>query len=179
MAETIARFAPAAAALLGFIKAAPVGVPWRLPITDHLQVLEANRVPAELALKVAAAGTLFAALDIADVGELEKKPLEDVATAYFAIGDLLGLARLRLQVTALPSDGYWQAMAKGALGDDLAGLQRELTADALHAGGLAAWEAAQRPAIERARRMLTELADSKSADLAMLSVALRELRNLA
>jgi glutamate dehydrogenase len=179
MAETIARFAPAAAALLEFIKTAPIGAPWRLPITDHLKVLEANRVPDELALKIAAAGTLFAALDIADVGELEKKPLEEVATAYFAIGDLLGLARLRMQVAALPSDGYWQAMAKAALGDDLAGLQRELTADALHAGGLAAWETAQRAAIERARRMLTELADSKSADLAMLSVALRELRNLA
>jgi glutamate dehydrogenase len=179
MAETIARFAPAAAALLEFIEAAPVAAPWRLPVTDHLKVLEANRVPAELALKIAAAGTLFAALDIADVGELEKKPLAEVATAYFAIGDLLGLARLRLQVAALPSDGYWQAMAKAALGDDLAGLQRALSADALHAGGQRTWEAAQGPAIERARRMLTELADSKSADLAMLSVALRELRNLA
>ena len=70
-------------------------------------------------------------------------------------------------------------MAKSALADDLAALQRELTADALQAGGQSAWEVAQRPAVERAQRMLTELADTKSADLAMLSVALRELRHLA
>jgi glutamate dehydrogenase len=82
-------------------------------------------------------------------------------------------------VSSLPSDGYWQGMAKNSLGDDLAALQRELTADALRAGGQIAWETAQHAAIERAQRMLSELADTKSADLAMLSVALRELRHLA
>ena len=70
-------------------------------------------------------------------------------------------------------------MAKNSLADDLAALQRELTADAVKAGGHAAWETAQRPAIDRAQRMLGELADTKAADLAMLSVALRELRHLA
>jgi glutamate dehydrogenase len=91
---------------------------------------------------------------------------------------LLGLARLRTQVSALPSDGYWQGMAKASLGDDLAALQRELTADVLQAGGPGAWAAAQRLAVERAQRLVAELADTKSADLAMVSVALRELRHL-
>jgi NAD-specific glutamate dehydrogenase len=54
-----------------------------------------------------------------------------------------------------------------------------LTADALQAGGLEPWQREQAHALDRARRMLGELAESKSADLAMLSVALRELRNLA
>jgi glutamate dehydrogenase len=44
---------------------------------------------------------------------------------------------------------------------------------------LAAWESANAVALERAQRVLLELADTKNADLAMLSVALRELRNLA
>ena len=44
---------------------------------------------------------------------------------------------------------------------------------------LAAWEARNAAALERAQRLLAELADAKGADLAMLSVALRELRNLA
>jgi glutamate dehydrogenase len=179
MAETIARFAPAAAALLEFVREAPPSAAWRAPIAEQQKALEAKGVPAELALAVAASGTLTAALDIADIGEAAKKPLDGVATAYFGVGDLLGLSRLRAQVAALPSDGFWQAMAKAALGDDLSGLQRELTADALNGGGQAAWEVTQRPAIERARRMLGELAETKSADLAMLSVALRELRNLA
>ena len=104
---------------------------------------------------------------------------QDVVRARPSIGGLLGLSRLRAQVSALPADGYWQGMARNSLNDDLAALQRELTADALQAGGQSAWEVSQRPAIERAQRMLGELADTKSADLAMLSVALRELRHLA
>ena len=44
---------------------------------------------------------------------------------------------------------------------------------------IAAWEQGERAALARAQRLLQELADAKAADLAMLSVALRELRNLA
>jgi glutamate dehydrogenase len=44
---------------------------------------------------------------------------------------------------------------------------------------LAAWEAANAVPLERAQRVQAELADAPGADLAMLSVALRELRNLA
>ena len=179
MIGTIERFAPAANALLEFIANAPVSAPWRAPIAQHELTLVAGGVPAPLALAVAASDTSFASLDIAEIAESLKQPLSAVADAYFSIGGLLDLARLRGQVSALPSDGYWQGMAKSSLGDDLAALQRELTADALQAGGKSAWEVAQRPAIERAQRMLNELADSKSADLAMLSVALRELRHLA
>jgi glutamate dehydrogenase len=113
------------------------------------------------------------------VAEASRQPLETVASAYFSIGESLGLARLRTQVSGLPSDGYWQALAKAASNDDLASLQRQLTADALAAGGLDAWQREQAPALDRARRLLGELAESKNADLAMLSVALRELRNLA
>ncbi len=79
-------------------------------------------------------------------------------------------------------------MAKIALADDLADLQRAITQEVAAGGAageggaaalLAAWEERSRSAIERAMRLLAELADAKSADLAMLSVALRELRNLA
>jgi len=52
----------------------------------------------------------------------------EVAASYFAVGELLGLARLRGQVAALPADSYWQGLAKTALNDDLAGLQRQITA---------------------------------------------------
>jgi glutamate dehydrogenase len=179
MIGTIERFSPVAAALPQFIAAAPASTPWRATIAQHEQTLVAKGVPPPLALAVAASDTLLAALDIAEVAELSTQPLAVVADTYFSIGELLGLARLRALVSALPSEGYWEGMAKSSLGDDLAALQRELTADALQAGGQSAWEIAQRPAVERAQRMLTELADTKSADLAMLSVALRELRHLA
>jgi glutamate dehydrogenase len=179
MAETIARLAPAAKQMLEFIAAAPVGASWKMPIVERQQALEANRVPDSLALQVAAAETSLATLDIAEIAEAVQQPFPDVAASYFAVGESLGLARLRAQVSALSGDGHWQAMAKSALADDLSGLQRQITADALKAGGAACWETAQSVPIGRARRMLAELADQRQADLAMLSVALRELRSLA
>jgi glutamate dehydrogenase len=179
MGATIERFAPAAAALLGFIAAAPASAPWRAPIAQQEQALTAAGVPPSLALAVAASDTLFAALDIAEVAETSHQSLALVAGTYFSIAGLLGLGRLRAQVSALPAEGYWQGMAKSSLGDELAALQRELTADALQAGGPSAWETAQRPVVERAQRILWELSDNKMPDLAMLSVALRELRHLA
>jgi glutamate dehydrogenase len=176
---TIDRFAPAVRALLQVLQQAPAGASWRVPIAEMQEGFERKGVPAPLAFEVAAAGTTLAALDLAEVAEAAQQPLASVAAAYFAIGETLGLGRVRTQVAALPSEGYWQALAKAATSDDLASLQRQLTADALAAGGLEAWQQAQAGALDRARRLLGELAESKSADLAMLSVALRELRNLA
>jgi NAD-specific glutamate dehydrogenase len=48
----------------------------------------------------------------------------------------------------------------------------------LQLGGFEQWQRAHSGPTERARRMLAELAESKSADLAMISVALRELHHL-
>jgi glutamate dehydrogenase len=70
--------------------------------------------------------------------------------------------------------------------DDLAGLQRTLTsevltqadADATPAELIALWQSANGVALERAQRILGELRSNPAPDLAMLSVALRELRNL-
>ncbi len=179
IAQTIDRFAPAAPALLRYCEGRPSRAAWRTPIDEMQARFMQRRIPEALAFDVAAAATLFAALDVAEVAEASRQPLSTVASTYFAIGDALGLARVRAQVAALPSEGYWQALAKAASSDDLASLQRQLTADALEAGGMEAWQHAQAQPLDRARRMLNELAESKSADLAMLSVALRELRNLA
>ncbi len=179
MAQTIERFRPAMQALLNHLRAAPLTASWRALIQEMQVRFVQQGVPEALAFDIAAAATSLAALDLAEVVEAARQPLDTVASTYFAIGDSLGLARLRAQVAALPSDGYWQALAKAASSDDLASLQRQLTADALQAGGLEPWQREQAHPLDRARRMLSELAESKSADLAMLSVALRELRNLA
>jgi glutamate dehydrogenase len=47
------------------------------------------------------------------------------------------------------------------------------------AARLKAWEERSTAVIARATRLLAELAESPAGDLAMLSVALRELRQLA
>jgi glutamate dehydrogenase len=142
-------------------------------------------VPRAVAHRVASLDTLFAALDIAEVSANTGRAAEAVAAAYFGVTSRLGLAWLRDRIGALPGDGHWQALAKSAMRDDLAGLQRALATNALAAAGdggadpVAAWEARQRGTMERASRILGELRAVPAPDLAMLSVGLRELRNLA
>ncbi len=141
-------------------------------------------VPEPIAAGVAMMQGLYAALDVAEIADTTRRPLDEVAEVHASVGAHLGLTKLRAQIDQLPADNYWQSLAKAALGDDLAGLQRAIALDAVSQDGdgaaarLAAWEARNGPALERARRLLAEFGD-KGADLAMLSVALRELRNLA
>jgi glutamate dehydrogenase len=101
-----------------------------------------------------------------------------------ALAQQLGLARLAPLVEQLPASSYWQSRAKSALSDDLASLQRQLSQEVLAQGAgepealLAQWQQRNSGTLERAQRLLADLADTKGADLAMLSVAMRELRNL-
>jgi glutamate dehydrogenase len=142
-------------------------------------------VPAPLAQQVGAADRLFNALDIAEVAEAGQCDLEATSQVHFGIGERLGLEKLRQQIELLPADSHWQNLAKVALADDLADLHRSIALDAVRGNPgsaqekLASWEERKPAAFVRARRLVAELADAPSPELAMLSVALRELRKLA
>ena len=107
------------------------------------------------------------------------------ATCITSWASAWALQRLHQQIEALPADSYWETLAKIALGDELAEVQRSIALEVLsrHDGSalqmLQAWEGENQQELQSAQRLLAELADAKSADLAMLSVALRKLRNLA
>ena len=99
----------------------------------------------------------------------------------------LGLGRLRRQIDALPADSHWQSLAKGALADDLAGLQRSITQAVMATRRGRAARHCSPPGKRRnascARAGAAAAGGTgrqrRPLDLAMLSVALRELRNLA
>jgi glutamate dehydrogenase len=105
---------------------------------------------------------------------------------YFGVGGRLDLSWLRKQIGGLPADSHWQTLAKAALGDDVSGLERELTglilrlsprlkaSDAL----IKEWEVQNQSALGHCRQLLADLQSAGNLDLSMLSVALRELRNL-
>jgi glutamate dehydrogenase len=113
-----------------------------------------------------------------------------VAGVYFSLSARLGLGWLRDRIAELPGEGHWQTLAKTSMRDDLADLQRTLTGniladDAAIAGEADAnllvgrWEERHLDGMERAARLLADLRAAPTTDLAMLSVGLRELRNLA
>jgi glutamate dehydrogenase len=144
-------------------------------------------VPAALAALLARFDALPAALDLVEVADALGRDVAAVAQAYFALGGRLEFPWLRAKVASLPSASHWQALAKAALRDDLAGMQRQLSADALRgtAGmgdalqAIAAWEEGNRPLLERFRQVHADLRAHKTVDLAMISVAMKELRNIA
>ena len=139
-------------------------------------------MPEPLARQVAAAPGALAALDIAEIAAVVQRPLELTAQVHWAVNERLGLDRLRRQVALLPTDSYWHGLARIALADDLRELQRAITQQALQRepgaaeAVLAAWESQSQPGLDRTRRLLADLGET--SDLAGLSVALRELRNL-
>jgi glutamate dehydrogenase len=141
--------------------------------------LEKDGVPAQLAARVAGLDAAFNALDVVDVADRLKRDVEEVTRVHFALAGELDVPWLRSRIGILPSDSHWQTLAKAALRDELAVMLREATADAVRAGGAASWKARSTVLHERYRQLLTELRAAESPDLAMLSVALRELRSLA
>jgi glutamate dehydrogenase len=142
-------------------------------------------VPPALAADVAALDAMFNALDIVEVAGELKRDMEPVAQLHFALAGELDFPWLRAVIGTLPAETHWDTLAKAALRDDLAGMLRALTADALKndasdpASLITAWKKRNAVLYERFRQVLTDLRTAESPDLAMLSVALRELRNLS
>jgi glutamate dehydrogenase len=144
-------------------------------------------VPAEVATRVASLDALFSGLNVIEVATACGETVETVAAVYFSLGYRLDLHWLRDQIARLPAETHWQTLAQGALRDDLYSEQRELTAEVLKPGTedgdaealIDAWTAENRSSVERANAILSDLKEADTLDIAMVSVALREIRNLS
>jgi len=186
VAAAIARFEPGVRALARLL-------PEALPDAERgaCRQLQARfvstGVPEALAARVAVTEELFAALDIVEVAAALRCEPELVARLYFALGGKLEFPWLRARIDQVAASTHWQALAKAALRDDLASMQRQLTAVALRAAPAerdpvrlaALWETAHKVLLERFGQLLADLKSAEAPDLAMLSVAMRELRNLS
>jgi glutamate dehydrogenase len=186
MAASVVHFRPAAQALATSLPDL-LDEPSRANLDARTARFAATGVPEALARRVASFENLFSVLDIVEIAGLHGRPVETVASVYFNLSSVLGLPWLRERIGQLAGDGHWATLARGALRDDLSGVQRALTAEVMaRADGneapeamLAAWQRDNAGAIERAGHLLAELRNAPAPDLSMLSVALRELRNLA
>ncbi|MGI8940416.1 MAG: NAD-glutamate dehydrogenase [Actinomycetota bacterium] len=144
-------------------------------------------VSDELATRVAGLSAMFSALDLVEVSGAVDEPVAKAAAAYFLLGHRLQLHWLRDRILALPRDDRWQTLARDALRNDLYGWHGMLTAEALKSTDaeqdaedrINAWFEHKGHAHERYRQMLDDIRAVGRFDLATLSVALREVRNLA
>jgi glutamate dehydrogenase len=153
---------------------------------DRKERLEAERVPADLASRVAVLPPAYMLLGVVDVAVREDLDPAVVARLHFALGERLGLSMLVHRILALPREDRWQTMARAALRDDLHAVHAQLTAQVLASTSpddsatarIAAWEDGDDVRVPRSAATLQEICADDHADLARLSVGLRVVRAL-
>jgi glutamate dehydrogenase len=174
----VARYAPGAAALAealpGLLGASELEV-----ARAKTAALAGVGVPSELAQRVAHLEALVPALELVEIAAATELEIADAAEVYFALGARLELHWLRARIVDLPRGTRWEAMARAALRDDVYSEQAGLTAEVLRSGvGVERWLAENRNAVERSLQVLADIRSAGTLDLARLSVAVREMRNL-
>jgi glutamate dehydrogenase len=187
IATTIATFAPGVEAVTGKLTDLLVGADRTMFEERRKSLVEAG-VPGDVAEQFAVLTPLYSALDIVDVSASAQRPVEEVAEVYFTVEDRLGLGRLRDLVNALPRDDRWHTLARAALRDDLYGAHAALTEKILAstdsalpaADRLTRWIEANAESVQRAAQLLSDIisGEQAQADLATLSVALRQIRSV-
>jgi len=136
---------------------------------------------------VAGTSHLYTLLPIIEAADVTGKDTSEVATAYFAVGGALELSWYLQQITNLPVENNWQALAREAFRDDLDWQQRAITVSVLQmADGpqeiearVALWLDQHQRLVDRWKAMLAELRSATGTDYAMYAVANRELMDLA
>ncbi|HEX5598415.1 MAG TPA: NAD-glutamate dehydrogenase [Micromonosporaceae bacterium] len=142
-------------------------------------------LPQELAERVARVIYSFGLLDVVETATGTGRDLNEVASVYFVLSDRFRVDTLLSKISLLPREDRWQTMARMALRYDLYAALAALTVEVLNSTppSLSAtervdqWEQANAASITRTRTAMGEFDDSR-ADLAALSVLLRQIRTL-
>jgi glutamate dehydrogenase len=158
----------------------------RTRLQRRVRELEAKGVPDELALGAASLLDSYSLLDCIEIAEDAGEKLDDVVGVYFLTSEMFSIDAMLTRVTMLPRDDRWDAMARGALRDDLYAVLESLTRSVLEVtrpGGdaesrLAEWSELNADALGRARAALGGIERMSHAGIAALSVALRTLRTV-
>jgi glutamate dehydrogenase len=143
--------------------------------------LEADGLPERLAYRVASLGVMAAALDIVRLARGRR--VEDVARVYFGVGTRFGLERLRNAGANIAAETPWQKAAVAAVIDDLYQYQSTLASKVISETNGArdpveSWLAPRLRVVERVDQLMNDVRAAQSVDLAMLTVASRQLRVL-
>ena len=177
---TVAQFAPGLGVLSRVLEPVLVG-----HMADVVRSVEASRltagVPEHLAERATVWPLLHTGFDLVEIAAAHDLPIRDVAAVEWAMFDRLDLPWLWDGIGALPRADRWQTQARSAVRDDLLMALAELTRTVIDSAGgsVDAWLEANARSVGRAQAMFTEIRRGGSYDLTTLSVALRQLRNLA
>jgi glutamate dehydrogenase len=149
--------------------------------------LVARGLPEQFADWAARLNYSFGLLDVVELARRGGPglALEEAAEVYFTLSERFRIDSLLSKISALPREDRWQTLARMALRYDLYAALAALTAEVLSATSPGAdpgarvfeWEQRSAASIARARNAIGEFTSSP-ADLAPLSVVLRQIRTL-
>ncbi len=142
-------------------------------------------IPETLARRVAGLDVMTSAMDIIRISRRDAAHgVADVARVYFGVGARFSLDRLRSASGSVAAETPWQKSALSAIIDDLFNYQSVLAsrviAETSGASGepVEAWLAQRPRVVERVDQTMHDFRASSTVDLAMLTVASRQLRAL-
>jgi glutamate dehydrogenase len=148
-------------------------------------------MPPEVARRCAALPYLLPACEVVAVADSVGSDVVAASRVYFAIDARLQLGRLRDRLERTSPRSHWERRALAGLHADLVAQHRRLKVEAFGSGQVrpevedigieeqvAAWLDSSVSGFGRWQRLLAELERQPSADLAMLSVAVRFLGEL-
>lgn len=151
------------------------------------QKLRTLGLPDELVKRVAHPADLYSGLSVVEAARIANQDINQLAQMYFALGNYLSLPWFANQISNLPVDNFWQAMARETYLGDLESQLRslsvslirfkddQLTLDEL----IQRWSGQHKLLIVRWKSMVNELQAASGTDFAMIAVALRDLLDLA
>ena len=182
----VAWLRPGMLELLPHVEGMLVGVERDAEHAHVAQLIEAG-VPKDLAELSTATLYGFGLVDVVEMARRLRRSPQPVAAVYYAVSERFRMDDLLDRISALARGDRWQALARMALRYDLyaarAGLAEQVlesTPDDLPAvERVNQWVAANAAGITRAVNTLSQVAeDTSRADLATLSVVLRQIRTI-
>jgi glutamate dehydrogenase len=152
-------------------------------VQERAEPLITGGMPKTLANRAAILHLLYPALDVVETAARRRTDVLDVASAFYGLGESLGLKWLRDSVENLPVEGRWHAHARGNLRDELYSQHRRLANMVLEScpdekDAVKSWLSINAEAVERVSLMMNDMQNLPSMDYATVSVAVRSLDQL-
>jgi glutamate dehydrogenase len=147
--------------------------------------LVAHDVDQEVAWRLVSRPDLAYVPDVAAVASDRNRPVEQVAMAFIAVGHQLPLEQLQAYVERVVPAGRWQQWEQKTLLDELHGIRRLATRQAIDAYPTMDGDAAlrrvlndRRVQLQRVWTLLATMDDKDTPELAQVSVAMAALRGV-
>ena len=159
-------------------------------IAERAKALTEAGVPEDVAREIAFLPLFGAVPEIAMLTETKKSSFPAAAGAYFAIGQIVGLDRLKTQISSISTAEHWDRLALLQLAGEIRAAQRYLAAkalaeargamDAADKGAAAAksWAALRLKELEPVRAFLEEVEQGGTPTIGKLTLAVSQIQKL-